>query len=130
MLERELAAGRAVAAAQVDIDRFRSVNDRYGVPTGDQLLRQVARRITTTTMDADDTLARIGGDEFVLLCPHQKSTAEATRLAHHVLATLTPVLRLSEAAGVRSGVSIGVPLVGLIPKSEDADGIEEDACHG
>ncbi len=106
-LDRQRAGGPAITLLLMDLDRFKQVNDTLGHHRGDQMLTDVSTRLRDHIHEGD-VAARIGGDEFVLLCPHLGSTAEATRLAHHVLATLTPVLRLSEAAGIRSGVSIGV----------------------
>jgi diguanylate cyclase (GGDEF)-like protein len=51
----------------VDIDRFKDVNDTYGHHVGDELLVEVARRLSSLLRRGDDTLARLSGDEFVLL---------------------------------------------------------------
>ena len=69
----------------VDLDGFKAVNDRYGHAVGDQLLQQLAQRLTALVRP-QDVCARLGGDEFVVLCvdtqPHQaEAIAERLRAA-------------------------------------------------
>ena len=59
-------AGDAVAVLMIDIDKFKGLNDTYGHPTGDQVLRSVAEAITTAVRE-QDVPARIGGEEFAVL---------------------------------------------------------------
>lgn len=71
----------------IDLDRFKIVNDRLGHALGDQLLRQVAGRLKSSIRDCD-TLARVGGDEFVLIANSLKVREEASLIANRLLATL------------------------------------------
>src|SRR6202035_2316467 len=64
---RELESDR-VAVLLVDIDDFKSVNDTLGHDTGDRVLREVGQRLDHLSRRGD-TVARLAGDEFVLLCP-------------------------------------------------------------
>jgi diguanylate cyclase (GGDEF)-like protein len=59
-------SGESVAVVYIDIDHFKAVNDEWGHAVGDQVLREVARRISSACR-RDDVVARIGGDEFVVL---------------------------------------------------------------
>lgn len=63
---RALATGACVALLYVDLDRFKTVNDRFGHDAGDLALKQVAERLQAV-VHLDDCLARVGGDEFVVL---------------------------------------------------------------
>ena len=90
-LERSLrlsvSQGHSVALLFLDLDRFKIVNDSLGHAAGDRLLCAVASRLTTAVR-GDATVARFGGDEFLVLCPEIRTQAEATVIADRVLDTL------------------------------------------
>ena len=67
-IQRARRSGAPLAVIIVDIDRFKSINDRYGHPSGDAALVEVASRLRTSAR-AGDVLARYGGEEFALLLP-------------------------------------------------------------
>jgi len=70
-------SGEPLAVASLDLDDFKNVNDTFGHATGDQVLRTVARRLASAVRDGD-TVARIGGDEFLLLLPNTGRAGAAT----------------------------------------------------
>jgi diguanylate cyclase (GGDEF)-like protein len=91
----------------IDLDGFKPINDAFGHQVGDQLLLAVAERLRSG-LSAQDTLARIGGDEFVLLVPlHQAS--EAVAMASAQVALLTEPFRVNEHT-LRVSASVGVTL--------------------
>jgi diguanylate cyclase (GGDEF)-like protein/PAS domain S-box-containing protein len=98
--------GGTCAVLHLDLDHFKEVNDTFGHPTGDDLLRSVATRLLSCVREAD-TVARLGGDEFVILCQGEEHPHAAARLATRVIAEL---LRPHEIDGrpVSVGVSIGI----------------------
>ncbi len=82
-LEQAQREGTAFAALVVDLDGFKTVNDVRGHEAGDTVLRGIARRLSTVVR-ASDTVARVGGDEFVVLSPRTRTEAEAAILADRI----------------------------------------------
>ena len=108
-LEAALAAsaadGAPLALLLIDLDHFKFVNDTYGHPCGDELIREVARRLVEAA-GAGALCARLGGDEFVILEPGCDA-AGAAATARRVLASLKAPVPLAEAT-LHTGGSIGV----------------------
>lgn len=105
-LHRAGRTGRPIGVLICDLDDFKDVNDTLGHPAGDQLLRELAGRFSVA-LRATDTVARIGGDEFAILCEDLGSTRDAVRSAQRILeATEEPVD--VEGRELRVGVSIGI----------------------
>jgi diguanylate cyclase (GGDEF)-like protein/PAS domain S-box-containing protein len=73
-----------LAVLMLDLDRFKNVNDSMGHDVGDKLLKAVGKRLEVT-MRKSDTVARIGGDEFVLLLPQIPKADEASKFAQRIL---------------------------------------------
>jgi diguanylate cyclase (GGDEF)-like protein len=90
----------------LDLDRFKNINDTLGHSVGDALLEQVARRLSMAVR-ASDTLARIGGDEFVLLLPHVSGRDQAARVAEKLLSVLNTQLNVA-GHSLQVSTSIGV----------------------
>jgi diguanylate cyclase (GGDEF)-like protein len=96
-LERALAGSRRRQARLsllfVDLDRFKAINDSLGYGCGDSVLRMVAARLREQLPEAE-TLARVGGDEFVALLTSTRSEEEVSRLAEHLLDVLRVPYRI------------------------------------
>jgi diguanylate cyclase (GGDEF)-like protein len=85
LAERAGQSGRKVAVALMDIERFKAINDTYGGQAGDELLRQLARRLSLDAADGS-VLARIGADRFAIAVPGIESARAAARLPEERLA--------------------------------------------
>jgi diguanylate cyclase (GGDEF)-like protein/PAS domain S-box-containing protein len=80
-------AGAQVAVVLLDIDNFKLVNDSLGHSAGDELLIEIARRLKTAVRPGD-TIARLSGDEFVVLLEQTPDANQAGRIAEHIVAAL------------------------------------------
>jgi diguanylate cyclase (GGDEF)-like protein len=95
-----------VAVHHLDLDQFKAVNDTFGPPCGDKLLRIVAERLRGLVGETD-TIARMGGDEFVIVQAIIADPAEATSLAQGVIDALSEPYDIDGQQAV-IGVSIGI----------------------
>ena len=107
-LARKRRYGGSVAVLFADLDRFKIVNDSLGHAAGDALLREVAARLRTT-LRLEDTIARIGGDEFVMVCGDLAGSEEAELVAGRVSAALSAV-HLIAGQEIFAPPSIGIAL--------------------
>jgi len=100
----------ALAIAVLDIDRFKVVNDTYGHLVGDQVLKEIARTLTSQLRDYD-LAGRFGGEEFTLLLP-QTRAVDAIRIAERIRSTIAGLSIIAPGAvggeRVQVTVSIGV----------------------
>ncbi len=115
-LDRAHRMGTQVAVLFVDLDRFKLVNDSLGHAAGDQLLVEASERLTSC-LRASDTLARLAGDEFVVLAEVQ-SPADAARIAERLLASLRPAFHL-DGQEVYLTASIGIAVGDGTRRPED-----------
>jgi diguanylate cyclase (GGDEF)-like protein len=101
-------SGAGFALLFLDLDKFKQVNDSYGHEAGDELLRQVAARLTAAVRVAD-VVARLGGDEFVVLIEGRAAAANAARVGRKIeLACALPFDIGSHR--LKSGASIGIAI--------------------
>jgi diguanylate cyclase (GGDEF)-like protein len=110
------------AVLVVDLDRFKAINDSLGHIAGDELLQEVARRLSGL-LRKEDSLARLGGDEFVLLIHEVSGPADAEQVARKVL---TQVALPFQLAGLDVHVS---PSVGISLCPDDGDDSETLLQH-
>jgi diguanylate cyclase (GGDEF)-like protein/PAS domain S-box-containing protein len=97
-----------VAVMVIDLDDFKRVNDQLGHPAGDAVLREVAQRLAGCVRKAD-TLARQGGDEFVVVIPDLGQEADCQVVAEKVLRALQPAF-LADGGEFQIGASIGISI--------------------
>jgi diguanylate cyclase (GGDEF)-like protein/PAS domain S-box-containing protein len=107
-LLRTLRDGRRVAVLVIDLDRFKAVNDELGHAAGDRLLQQVAERLVGAVRSTD-TVARAGGDEFVVLLPDVERVDDVRRIAAKIVSSIGEPFELEEGR-VSIGVSVGASL--------------------
>jgi diguanylate cyclase (GGDEF)-like protein/PAS domain S-box-containing protein len=106
MVASTLRSGQLLILQMIDLDYFKEVNDTLGHHTGDELLQQAAQRMRSVTRDTD-FIARIGGDEFVVLQPNAHSPEVGGSLANKLLDVLSKPYQI-DGHEVSSGASIGV----------------------
>ena len=99
---------QSLAVLFLDLDRFKNINDSLGHDLGDRLLREVARRLRHTLRN-DDTIARNGGDEFVVLLRGPLNENDVVRVANKLLGSFTEPFTL-EGYKHQMCVSIGISL--------------------
>lgn len=105
----EFLAETKVLLISVDIDRFKEINDSYGHAAGDQLLREVAKRLMIE-MPEEATVARLGGDEFAVIHPGILSEGQAKWICQRLIQYIrTPLIVGSERIDVT--LSLGAALV-------------------
>lgn len=91
----------------IDIDKFKPVNDGLGHHVGDLLLKEVAQRLADCVRRESDTVARIGGDEFVVMLPEMATVQSATLVAQKILVALSRPFDIV-AQQIHISASIGI----------------------
>lgn len=112
-LEQARVGKRRLAVLYLDLDKFKHVNDTFGHTAGDQLLQEVARRLTQCVRESD-TVARIGGDEFIVLLERISKDEDAAVVATKILSSLNEPMQLGD---VKWPI---MPSIGIAHYPEDA----------
>ncbi len=105
-LSRRPAAGAGLAVLTLDLDRFKAVNDAYGHAMGDHLLQVVAGRLRKAVRGGD-TVARVGGDEFVIIQAAMPQPGAAEDLARRLIHQLSVPFQL-DGFEIQIGTSVGI----------------------
>lgn len=119
---------RTSALFFIDLDRFKYINDSCGHPAGDRLIRRVAEELKRS-VDEDDTVARFGGDEFVVLLKHTTATA-AGAIADTVLKNIRRLAHFESERVFHVHCSIGIAMIdGSNLNHDDLVAKADIACH-
>lgn len=121
-LERALAGLRREGGAgfgllYIDVDRFKVVNDSLGHSAGDAVIKQVAQRLSTCVREPD-VVARLAGDEFLLLLEHVHQPETASKVAQRVLRALQPAMHVA-GRELQLTCSIGIAIAGADYRTAD-----------
>ncbi|MCU1343889.1 MAG: diguanylate cyclase/phosphodiesterase with and sensor(s) [Acidimicrobiia bacterium] len=114
-MARAARSGRPLAVLFCDLDNFKLVNDSYGHDVGDELLQMMGERIREAVRPSD-TVARFGGDEFVVLCDDLRSEHTVMALANRLA---TAVRQPAEVAGAELDVSTSIGVAFHRPMAHD-----------
>lgn len=118
-IQRSRRDGLDVSLLLLDIDHFKQINDRYGHAVGDEVLREFARRISTSLPRKSDWHARLGGEEFtVVLC--ETSLRNAAEVAERVRQQIAGTPFSVSCGSIPVTVSIGVSGTQALPAGSDA----------
>jgi diguanylate cyclase (GGDEF)-like protein/PAS domain S-box-containing protein len=99
---------KPLALMMLDLDKFKPVNDTYGHPVGDVVLRAVATTLTKLTRETD-VVARFGGDEFAILVVHPEGKVGVVQSAQRIINEIRKPM-LVEGHDITIGISIGISL--------------------
>ena len=120
--------GGSLVLIYVDLDGFKQVNDRYGHAEGDRILRDVARRLAVSVRGGD-TVARIGGDEFAVLCPAVMDEFEAIRLGDRIVTAIRRPFDLLDTLEVALTASVGIALTNTTTTVAELVRAADDAMY-
>jgi diguanylate cyclase (GGDEF)-like protein/PAS domain S-box-containing protein len=107
-IERARRNRRQVAVMILDLSRFKLINDSLGLASGDQVLRAVGERLVAAVRRSD-TVARLGGDDFLLLFPGVEGAESSAKVAQKILDTVLPPLQLDDQE-LHLGATLGITL--------------------
>jgi len=119
MVPRRRRADMSFAIVIMDLDGFKQVNDVFGHAAGDALLCQVALYLKGCIYRREDLVARIGGDEFVMLLDHISSAEEVAVVATRIVANI-PRRFGPEGEEVDIGISVGIVIADQVPQTPEA----------
>ncbi|MDA3811705.1 MAG: diguanylate cyclase [Spirochaetaceae bacterium] len=107
-MEQSNRRGETLAVLFIDVDNFKPVNDTWGHDAGDKVLIEISNRLKSI-LRASDSVARIGGDEFLILLNPVKNRDEARKVAQKVIQNVSHPIKIKESE-VKIGMSIGISM--------------------
>ncbi|WP_269584374.1 putative bifunctional diguanylate cyclase/phosphodiesterase [Roseibium sp. Sym1] len=108
-IQRSKHFGELTALMILDLDRFKTVNDTYGPKAGDCVIEAIAARLTET-LGADQTVARMGGDEFAIILSNPEDRWQIEQCAKDILAVIAEPITLDNGARIVMDGSLGITL--------------------
>ena len=108
-ISRERRHGDKMALLYLDLDSFKPINDRLGHAFGDKVLIEIARRLRGCLRDSD-TVARVGGDEFIVILEELNEKSEAGAVAAKIIEAVSTPLDI-DAEQARVGISVGIAMM-------------------
>jgi diguanylate cyclase (GGDEF)-like protein/PAS domain S-box-containing protein len=121
-IERAKRSQDVLAVIMIDLDNFKRVNDSLGHQAGDTVLCEISRRLRACVRKSD-TVARMGGDEFVILLPDLRSTTDTQDVCRKLLASVAQPIRIGRHEIIVTA-SIGI---GFFPECDDVDALFKNA---
>ncbi len=109
----------------LDLDGFKQINDSFGHDVGDQLLKEVAQRLKRCVRE-EDTVARMGGDEFIIILNHIKSDDDASLVADNIIKSVNRPVALAQHV-ITPTTSIGISV--YPDDAESITGLQKAADH-
>ncbi|TYC67002.1 GGDEF domain-containing protein [Stappia sp. BW2] len=101
----------------IDLDRFKSVNDHYGHSVGDQVIQTIASRLSAL-LHKDETLVRMGGDEFLVLSTRRTEADSLSVLAERIVHKINLPIPIDGAEDRTVGASVGIA---VLPNGPDLE---------
>jgi diguanylate cyclase (GGDEF)-like protein/PAS domain S-box-containing protein len=130
-IERARRRGEVLGLAYLDIDHFKRINDTFGHGTGDEVLKEFARRLAASVR-ASDTVARLAGDEFVIVLEDAHGAEEAARIGAKVIEAMCAPFT-TRAGDIMVTASVGITLAdaaaGQMPGQEALLGRADAALY-
>ncbi|MCE3253136.1 MAG: diguanylate cyclase [Cellvibrio sp.] len=109
LIRQPTVGGKEFAVMLIDLDRFKYINDTYGHDAGDKVLITIAARLRKLVRDSD-VVARMGGDEFLLLLNHAGNVGMVQRIAQKILDAQQAPIEIHPGVMEKIGMSIGIAL--------------------
>ncbi len=122
-IQRAQRDGRGVGVLWIDLDKFKEVNETYGHPAGDFVLREIAHRLITR-MRRGDTVARMGGDEFMVVVERMEGRENAEHVAAELLQILAQPIQMGEN---QLSVTASIGVAAYPGDGDSADVLEQRA---